>query len=174
MMGLEPGEKIRILKENRSFFPGWWGKGRFTAFSCHNRGVESGIADRILDFFFFFFFLQKTNPIFSHSAQMQLQGRGGCASGRGRPCPPAAAAGEALLPLPSHGLRPSSLHPAEQMPKPGTNTGSAKAKEKGGMVKAGGDPRQGPGACFPALGRSHPALGTAPHLPLRPSGIAWV
>lgn len=42
------------------------------------------------------------------------------------------------------------------------------------MVKAGEDQRQGPGASFPALGTSHPALGTAPRLPQHPCSVAWV
>lgn len=133
MMGLKPGEKIRILKENQSFFPSWWGKGRFTAFSCHNQARSLGSQTEYWIFFFIFFFsLQKTNPIFSHSAQMWLQGRGACASGRGQPSPPGVAAGEALPVLPSQGFLPGFLGAAEQMPKPGTNLGSAKAEEEKG------------------------------------------
>lgn len=56
MMGLKPGEKIRILKENQSFFPSWWGKGRFTAFSCHNQARSLGSQTEYWIFFLFFFF----------------------------------------------------------------------------------------------------------------------
>lgn len=128
-MGLKPGEKIRILKENQSFFPSWWGKGRFTAFSCHNQARSLGSQTEYWIFFLFFFF---------HSRK-QIQYflillRCGCRAGEPAPLgedsrPPQ----EWLQPvLPSQGFLPGFLGAAEQMPKPGTNLGSAKAEEEKG------------------------------------------
>ena len=147
---LEPGAKIRILKENRSFFPGWWGKGRFTAFSCHNQAQSLGSQTEY--WIFFFFSPQKTNPIFSHSAPMQLQGWGACAPGSGQPCPQ---------------QRPRG--PLCQ--KPGTNSGSADAEEGEGWWRKAAT---GPRCLFSSPGRILPRSGDGTLRLPHPSGIAWV
>lgn len=57
-MGLKPAEKIRVLKENRSFFPDRWGRGDLQHFpATTRRGVwnhRQNIGFFLLLFYFFF------------------------------------------------------------------------------------------------------------------------
>jgi len=135
---LEPGAKIRILKENRSFFPGWWGKGRFTAFSCHNQAQSLGSQTEY--WIFFFFPLRKQIQYFLILLR--------CSCRVGEPAP-----------LGAGSRVPSSAREGRSAKNQGQTRGLPTRRK---VRDGGGKQRQGPGACFPPLGASYPALGMAP------------
>lgn len=114
MMGLKPGEKIRILKENSSFFPCWWGKGRFTTFSCHNQAQSLGLQTE----YWIFFSSRKQIQYFL----ILLSCRAGqLAPWRGEPSPPERLGPpRGLCHTPTLG---ASVWVPEQIPKWGQNVG---------------------------------------------------